>query len=51
MPEQFAPLPASWDRFPSLPCFYDEELGFGIHGASVAEVEAAFTRALVTRAR
>jgi LmbE family N-acetylglucosaminyl deacetylase len=51
MPEQVAPLPTTWDSVPTLPCFYDEELGFARHGASAAEVEAAFTRALVTRAR
>ncbi len=49
-PEHFAPLPARWDCFADLPCFYDEELGFGKHGASAREVEAAFRRALVTRA-
>jgi LmbE family N-acetylglucosaminyl deacetylase len=51
VPEQVAPLPATWDRVLTLPCFYDEELGFARHGASAEEVEAAFTRALVTRAR
>jgi LmbE family N-acetylglucosaminyl deacetylase len=51
MPEHFAPLPDSWERVPTLPCFYDEELDFARHGASAAEVEAAFRRALVTRAR
>jgi hypothetical protein len=51
MPEQVAPLPATWDSVPTLPCFYDEELGFARHGASAAEVEGAFSRALVTRAR
>jgi LmbE family N-acetylglucosaminyl deacetylase len=46
-PERFAPAPASWDRLPVLPSFFDEELGFGRHGASAAAVEAAFRRALV----
>jgi hypothetical protein len=52
-PEHVAPLPARWDGAPTLPCFYDEELGFARHGASVAEVEAAFirARARVVRAR
>jgi LmbE family N-acetylglucosaminyl deacetylase len=51
MPEQVAPLPATWESYPTMPCFYDEELGFARHGASAAEVEAALTRALATRAR
>lgn len=44
--ERFAPLPPSWTHFPDLPCFYDEELGFGRHGASAAAVQAAFLKAL-----
>jgi hypothetical protein len=35
---------------PELPCFYDEELQFGRHGASMAVVESAFARALGARA-
>jgi LmbE family N-acetylglucosaminyl deacetylase len=50
-PEHVAPLPDRWDSLPTLPCFYDEELGFGRHGASVVEVEAVFAQARVTRAR
>jgi LmbE family N-acetylglucosaminyl deacetylase len=45
-PERFAPVPAKWDRLPALPCFYDEELGFGRHGASAAAVESALQRVL-----
>jgi LmbE family N-acetylglucosaminyl deacetylase len=48
-PEQFAPLPAQWDRLPDLPCFYDEELDFGRHGASARAVELAFRPALAAR--
>lgn len=48
-PEQFAPLPAEWHRLPDLPCFYDEELDFGRHGASLAAVEMAFRPTLATR--
>jgi LmbE family N-acetylglucosaminyl deacetylase len=48
-PEQFAPLPLEWDRLPDLPCFYDEELDFGRHGASPKAVELAFRPALATR--
>jgi LmbE family N-acetylglucosaminyl deacetylase len=48
VPERFAPVPASWDRLPSLPCFYEEELGFGRHGASAAAVEGAFQRVLAS---
>jgi LmbE family N-acetylglucosaminyl deacetylase len=50
VPEEFAPLPSQWDRLADLPCFYDEELGFGRHGASASTVESAFQRALGTRA-
>jgi LmbE family N-acetylglucosaminyl deacetylase len=46
VPEQFAPLPDAWERLPGLPCYYDEELGFGDHGASAAAVQAAFERVL-----
>jgi LmbE family N-acetylglucosaminyl deacetylase len=49
VPEQFAPLPAIWDRLPELPCFYDEELGFGRHGASATAVESAFRTVLTPR--
>ena len=49
VPEQFAPLPASWDRLPELPCYYDEELGFARHGASALAVAAAFNRVLSAR--
>jgi LmbE family N-acetylglucosaminyl deacetylase len=49
--ERFAPVPASWDRLPALPPYYDEELGFGHHGASAAAVESAFERALASGAR
>ncbi len=48
--EQFAPLPARWDVLPALPCFYDEELQFGRHGASMAAVESAFHQVLAARA-
>jgi hypothetical protein len=48
--EWFAPLPARWEVRPELPCFYDEELQFGRHGASMAVVESAFARALGARA-
>jgi LmbE family N-acetylglucosaminyl deacetylase len=48
--EQFAPLPVSWERLPELPCFYDQELGFGRHGASVGAVAATFGRVLADRA-
>jgi LmbE family N-acetylglucosaminyl deacetylase len=47
--EQFAPLPVVWAPFQTLPCFYDEQLGFGRHGASAAAVEAAFERVFVKR--
>lgn len=40
--EQFALLPARWERLPRLPCFYEEALGFGRHGASAAAVQSAF---------
>jgi LmbE family N-acetylglucosaminyl deacetylase len=46
-PEQFAPLPEDWAAVPRLACYYDEELGFGRHGASAEAVEAAFRRARV----
>ena len=46
--EQFAPLPARWHVLADLPCFYDEELGFGRYGASVVTVEATFRRVLAT---
>jgi LmbE family N-acetylglucosaminyl deacetylase len=45
-PEQFAPLPRHWRRIPPGPSFYDEELGFGRHGAAAAVVEATFARVL-----
>jgi LmbE family N-acetylglucosaminyl deacetylase len=48
--EQFAPLPERWEAWADLPCFYDEELGFGRYGASVGTVEATFQRVLATRA-
>jgi LmbE family N-acetylglucosaminyl deacetylase len=48
--EWFAPLPARFDALPGVPCFYDEELGFGRHGASMAAVESAFHRVLAARA-
>jgi LmbE family N-acetylglucosaminyl deacetylase len=48
VPERFAPVPASWDRLPPLPSFYDEELGFGRHGASAVAVESAFQRVLAS---
>jgi LmbE family N-acetylglucosaminyl deacetylase len=48
-PEQFAPLPAQWDRLPDLPCFYDEALDFGRHGASAQAVELAFRPVLAAR--
>jgi LmbE family N-acetylglucosaminyl deacetylase len=44
--ERFAPLPASWDQLPALPSYYDEELGFGRHGASAAAVGSEFERVL-----
>lgn len=47
-PEHFAPLPAEWARLPDLPCYFDEELGFGEHGASAARVEKTFRRAIDT---
>jgi hypothetical protein len=50
VPECFAPLPARWDVLPDVPCFYDEELQFGQHGASLAVVESAFHRVLSARA-
>ena len=34
---------------PALPCFYDEELQFGRHGASMEVVESAFHRVLAAR--
>jgi LmbE family N-acetylglucosaminyl deacetylase len=46
VPEQFAPLPARWDRVPELACYYDEELGFARHGASALSVTTALNRAL-----
>jgi LmbE family N-acetylglucosaminyl deacetylase len=46
VPEQFAPLPASWDRLPELPCYYDEELGFARHGASALAVAESFNQVL-----
>ena len=49
--ERFAPLPAGWDALPALPSFYDEQLGFGRHGASLAAVESVFQRVLAARAR
>ncbi|MGH9057702.1 MAG: PIG-L deacetylase family protein [Acidimicrobiales bacterium] len=49
VPERFAPLPASWDRLPDLPCYYDEVLGFARHGASALAVAAAFNRVLGAR--
>jgi hypothetical protein len=48
--EQFAPLPARWDVPPAVPCYYDEELQFGRHGASMAIVESAFQQVLAARA-
>ncbi len=48
--ERFAPLPDRWDVLPAVPSFYDEELQFGRHGASVAVVESAFHRVLAARA-
>jgi LmbE family N-acetylglucosaminyl deacetylase len=48
--EWFAPLPARWDVPPPVPCFYDEELQFGRHGASMAAVESTFHRVLAARA-
>jgi LmbE family N-acetylglucosaminyl deacetylase len=50
VPEWFAPLPARWHVLPAVPCFYDEELQFGRHGASLAVVESAFHRVLAARA-
>ena len=47
--EWFAPLPARWDRLPSLPFFYDEQLNFGRYGASAQAVESAFRRVLAAR--
>jgi LmbE family N-acetylglucosaminyl deacetylase len=47
--ERFAPLPARWDDLPALPCFYDEEVQFGRHGAAVEVVEATFRRVLSAR--
>jgi LmbE family N-acetylglucosaminyl deacetylase len=47
--EYYAPLPTGPVRLPdlrSLPCYYDEELGFGEHGASTSIVEKEFRRAL-----
>jgi LmbE family N-acetylglucosaminyl deacetylase len=49
VPEHFAPLPVDWGRLPDLPCYYDEELGFGRHGASAEAVEMAFGPVLATR--
>lgn len=51
VPERFAPVPPSWDRLPCLPSFYDEELGFGRHGASALAVEAALQRVVASRCR
>lgn len=48
VPERFAPVPAAWDRVPALPCFYDEELGFGRHGASAAAVGEALQRVVAS---
>jgi LmbE family N-acetylglucosaminyl deacetylase len=48
--EWFAPLPARWDRLPAVPCFYDEELQFGRHGASLTAVESALQAVLASRA-
>jgi LmbE family N-acetylglucosaminyl deacetylase len=50
VPERFAPIPANWKRLPELPCYFDEELGFGRHGASAAAVESAFERVLTSGA-
>jgi LmbE family N-acetylglucosaminyl deacetylase len=47
--EEFAPLPALGGPLPAGPCFYDEQLGFGRHGASAAAVEAEFLRVLASR--
>jgi LmbE family N-acetylglucosaminyl deacetylase len=49
--EQVAPMPARWERLPDWPCFYDEQLGFGRHGASGVEVEAAFQGVLAAHTR
>jgi LmbE family N-acetylglucosaminyl deacetylase len=46
--EEFAPLPALGGPLPSGPCFYDEQLGFGRHGASAATVETEFLRVLAS---
>jgi LmbE family N-acetylglucosaminyl deacetylase len=49
VPEYVAPLPHDWSGLPdlaTLPCYYDEELGFGEHGASTSLVEKEFRRAL-----
>ncbi|MBO0691640.1 MAG: PIG-L family deacetylase [Acidimicrobiaceae bacterium] len=51
VPEQFAPVPANWCRLPALPCFYDEELGFGRHGASAVAVEQALQRVVASGCR
>ncbi|MBO0727999.1 MAG: PIG-L family deacetylase [Acidimicrobiaceae bacterium] len=48
--ERFAPLPVQWDALPAVPSFYDEELRFGRHGASLAVVESAFQQVLAARA-
>ncbi len=47
--ECVAPLPVRWDRLPSLPFFYDEQLNFGRYGASAQAVESAFRRVLAAR--
>jgi LmbE family N-acetylglucosaminyl deacetylase len=53
--EQVAPLPEDWAGVPGrlsaagLPWYYDEELGFGRHGASAVAVEAAFRPVLAGR--
>jgi LmbE family N-acetylglucosaminyl deacetylase len=50
--EQVAPLPGDWAGVPGrltaagFGWYYDEELGFGGHGASAAAVEASFRPAL-----
>jgi LmbE family N-acetylglucosaminyl deacetylase len=49
VPEQFAPLPAFWDRLPELACYYDEALGFARHGASALAVATTLNRVLDAR--
>jgi len=47
--EHYAPLPRDWARLPdlvTLPSYYEEELGFGEHGASTSIVEKEFRRAV-----